>query len=136
MSGSEHGAAVGRGARPMSPHLQVYRLPLTAVMSILHRVTGCALMGGGVALVWWLVAAASGEGAFDFINWLLTSWVGGLGMLVFGAALMYHLCNGIRHLVWDAGYGYEKLEVAASNKAVLGAAAILTAILSLYAWLT
>ena len=136
MSGSEHGAAVGRGARPMSPHLQVYRLPLTAIMSSLHRVTGCALMGGGVALVWWLVAAASGKGAFDFINWLLTSWIGTLGMLVFGAALMYHLCNGLRHLVWDAGYGYEKPEVAQSNKIVLIAAGVLTLVLCLYGLLT
>ena len=114
--------------RPLSPHLQVYRFQWTMALSILHRITGVALAVGTLLLVWWLAAAASGPEAFatvqGFIGSILGLW------LLFGwtLALFYHLCNGIRHLFWDAGYGFE-LDVAyRSGLAVLGASVALTLI--------
>ena len=85
--------------RLLSPHLQIYRWQLTSVMSILHRATGLALSAGGVLLVWWLVAAAGGPEAYEGVRDFLGSWLGIVLLLGWSAALFYHLCNGIRHLV-------------------------------------
>ncbi|MSO80331.1 MAG: succinate dehydrogenase, cytochrome b556 subunit [Alphaproteobacteria bacterium] len=93
--------------RPLSPHLQVYRPQLTSVLSILHRATGMALAAGMLLLVWWLVAAAAGPEAFAAVQWFNGSILGRLLLLGFTWALCYHLCNGVRHLFWDAGYGFE-----------------------------
>ena len=90
--------------RPLSPHLQIYRWPLTMVLSILHRAAGVALSLGAILLVWWLVAAASGPEAYDRVGSFFGSWIGCLLLLGWTAALFYHLCNGIRHLVWDTGH--------------------------------
>lgn len=113
-------------SRPLSPHLQVYRPQLTSVLSILHRATGLALAAGTLMLACWLIAAASGPAAFAAVQ----SFLGGpLGLfLLFGwsASLFYHLCNGIRHLFWDAGYGFELAQVQASGWAVVAGTVLLT----------
>ncbi|CAO3448614.1 succinate dehydrogenase, cytochrome b556 subunit [Azospirillum largimobile] len=112
--------------RPLSPHLQVYKLPLTAVMSITHRITGVGLAVGTLLLVWWLVAAAAGPAAFARAQGFIGSFFGLLLMFGWSAALYYHLCNGIRHLVWDAGKAIELTDADRNNKVVLGATAVLT----------
>jgi succinate dehydrogenase / fumarate reductase, cytochrome b subunit len=95
--------------RPLSPHLQIYRWPITMTMSILHRVTGIGLYAGTVLLVWWLAAAASGPPAFDLANAVLGSWFGLIVLFGFTWALIHHLLGGIRHFVWDFGVGFDKL---------------------------
>ncbi|WP_310111286.1 succinate dehydrogenase, cytochrome b556 subunit [Azospirillum sp. BE72] len=123
--------------RPLSPHLQVYKLPLTAVMSITHRITGVGLAVGTLLLVWWLVAAAAGPQAFARAQGFIGSFFGLLLMFGWTAALYYHLCNGIRHLVWDAGKSFELTDADRNNKVVLGATAVLTVltwIVGLAAW--
>ena len=92
---------------PLSPHLQIYRWQLTSVLSILHRAAGIALCAGAVLLVWWLVAAASGPDVYDGVASFLGSWIGCVLLFGWSAALFYHLCNGIRHLVWDTGHGLD-----------------------------
>ena len=100
--------------RPLSPHLQVYKPQLTSVMSIIHRATGIALAVGMLLLVCWLIAAATGESAFNDVQAFNASWIGKLLLFGWSYALFYHLCNGIRHLFWDAGKGFE-LESAYRN---------------------
>lgn len=112
--------------RPLSPHLQVYRPQLTSVLSILHRATGMALAAGMLLLVWWLVAAAAGPEAFAAVQWFNGSIVGRLLLLGFTWALCYHLCNGVRHLFWDAGYGFEIPDAYRSGWLVVAASAGLT----------
>ena len=90
--------------RPLSPHLQVYRPQLTSVLSITHRMTGVALTFGTLLLVYWLVAVASGAAAYDTAQGLIGSILGRLLLFGWSLALFYHLCNGIRHLCWDAGF--------------------------------
>jgi succinate dehydrogenase / fumarate reductase cytochrome b subunit len=112
--------------RPLSPHLQVYRPQITSVLSILHRATGIAISVGTLLLVWWLVAAASGEGAYAAVSGFLRSPVGLVLLFGWTAALWYHFCAGIRHLVWDAGWGYELPQVHRTGWAVVIATAALT----------
>jgi len=112
-----------RVRRPLSPHLQVYRPQITSVLSIVHRATGIALSAGTLLLVWWLVAAATGPDAYAGVQGFIGSPIGWLLMFCWTVALWYHFFAGIRHLIWDAGYGYEKREYHASGKAVVIAAA-------------
>ncbi len=112
--------------RPLSPHLQVYRPQLTSVLSILHRLTGVFLALGMMLLVWWLVAAASGPEAFATAQGFIGSWLGYLLLFGWSVALFYHLCNGIRHLAWDAGYGFELENVYRSGWAVILGTGVLT----------
>ena len=121
-------AALTPALRPLSPHLQIYRWQLTSVMSILHRASGIALSAGGVLLVWWLVAAASGPEAYNAVQNFLGSWLGVLLLLGWSAALFYHLCNGIRHLVWDTGHALDLRSTYVGGWAVVGASTVLTAI--------
>jgi succinate dehydrogenase / fumarate reductase cytochrome b subunit len=114
--------------RPLSPHLQVYRPQITSMLSILHRLTGVALAFGTLLLTYWLVAAASGPGAFDTAQGLIGSFIGRLLLFGWSFALFYHLCNGIRHLVWDAGYGFEIETATLSGWIVVAASAGLTVI--------
>ena len=113
--------------RPLSPHLQIYRPQLTSVLSILHRLTGIALAVGTLLLVWWLAAAASGENAFADVQAVIGSWIGRLLLLGWSFALFFHLCNGIRHLFWDAGKGFALGTVYATGRAAVAAAVVLTA---------
>ena len=112
--------------RPLSPHLQVYRPQWTSVLSISHRATGVALAFGTLLLVYWLAAAASGPEAFALAQRLIGSIIGQLLLLGWTFALFYHFCNGIRHLFWDAGYGFELRNAYRSGLAVLAGSAVLT----------
>ncbi|HUK09841.1 MAG TPA: succinate dehydrogenase, cytochrome b556 subunit [Stellaceae bacterium] len=112
--------------RPLSPHLQVYRPQLTTVLSITHRATGLALAVGTLVLVWWLVALAQGRDAFAAAQSFLDSWFGRLLLLGWSISLFFHLANGIRHLFWDAGFGFSLKETYASGWAVVTATAVLT----------
>lgn len=107
-------ADVNRGNRPLSPHLTIYNLPLAARMSILHRITGCGLAAGILLGVWWFLAAARGPEAFDLVDGILTSWIGGLVLIGCLLAFWYHFFTGVRHLVWDMGTGFRLDEVAKS----------------------
>ena len=121
-------ADVNRGNRPLSPHLTIYRPQLNSAMSIFHRLAGMALGLAAVLVVWWFLAAATGPDYFAFVDGWLTSWLGGLVLLAALAALWYHFFNGIRHLVWDAGRGFDLDHVHKSGLAALGAAAVMTVI--------
>lgn len=94
-------------SRPMSPHLWIYRWDWTMVLSITHRATGVGLAAGAAFLALWLVAAAIGGQVFFWTTWFLGSWIGVLALLGWSWALFFHLCNGIRHLVWDTGHSFE-----------------------------
>lgn len=112
--------------RPLSPHLQVYRPQLTSVLSITHRATGVALALGLVLLVYWLLSLAAGPEAYASARELLGSWIGKIVLFGFSFALFYHLCNGVRHLFWDAGLGFELKAAYASGWAVVAVSTALT----------
>lgn len=113
--------------RPLSPHLQVYRWQITMTMSILHRVSGLVLTAGAFALAWWLLAVAAGGEAYDAAAACLASPLGMIALFGFSLSLVYHLLNGIRHLLWDAGWGFEIPEVYRSGYTVAGLTVVLTA---------
>lgn len=121
---------MAQSPRPLSPHLQIYRWQWTMALSILHRIAGVALGLGSLLLVYWLTAAAQGPAAFARAQAFVGSWFGLLLLFGFSVALFYHLANGIRHLFWDAGRGFELKSAYASGLAVLAA----TAVLTLLAW--
>ena len=112
--------------RPLSPHLQVYRPQLTSVLSILHRGTGVALSVGAVALVAWLVTIASGAQAYE--QWQSVFGAGWFRLLIAGWAFcgFYHLANGVRHLAWDVGWGFELPQAYASGWAVVAFSVLAT----------
>ena len=112
--------------RPMSPHLQVYRPQLTSVLSIMNRVTGMAISAGTLLLVWWLAAAATGPQAFDRVQWFIGTPVGLFVLFGWTAALFYHFYAGIRHLAWDAGYGYELKNVHMTGWLTMAATVVST----------
>ena len=112
--------------QPLSPHLQIYRLPLTALLSIVHRVTGVVLGLGSLLLVWVLAAAANGPQAYEFAYAHMASWYGQLFLFGLTFSLYLHFCNGIRHLFWDVGMGFELETVDLTAKLVIVAAIILT----------
>ena len=116
--------------RPLSPHIQIYQWQLTMVLSITHRITGVALALGTLALVYWLVAAADGPEAFATAQTLAGSWLGRILLFGWTLALFYHLTNGIRHLFWDVGLGFELPSVYRSGWLVVAA----TLVLSLGCW--
>ena len=114
--------------RPLSPFMfpTWYRFQITSALSILHRLTGIALAVGSILLAWWLVAVAAGGELFIATHAFLASPIGIFLLFLWSAAFFYHLCNGIRHLVWDAGYGFEIRNAYRSGYAVIVAAALLT----------
>ena len=124
-----------RRDRPLSPHLQVYKPQWTSVLSILHRITGVALAAGTLLLVWWLAAAASSADYFAYVQGFMASGIGIVLLIGWAFALYYHLCNGIRHLFWDAGIGLELGPARTSGMLVVAAAAALT-VLSAFIALT
>ena len=117
--------------RPLSPHLQVYRPQLTSVLSIVHRLTGVALAVGTLLLVYWLVSVAAGAEAYETARALIGSIFGRLLLFGWSIALFYHLCNGIRHLFWDLGLGYELPVAYRTGWAVM----IVTLGLTLLSWI-
>lgn len=112
--------------RPTSPHLQIYRLPLTAKMSISHRATGVILSAGLVLTVLFLAALADGQSSWNSVHSFLGNGFGQLILFGFTLVLNYHLCNGVRHLFWDIGQGFTLEAANRANKLVLMASAILT----------
>lgn len=113
--------------RPLSPHLTAYRWPATMLASILHRVTGGALYFGTLLVAWWLIAAATSEDHFNFVNAILGSWFGLLVLVGFTWALSLHLLGGVRHLIWDTGTGLEKDNSTMLAWATLAGSFVLTA---------
>ncbi len=104
-------ADVNRGNRPLSPHLQIYRKQLNSATSILNRITGIAMLGSALLIIWWLLAAATGKAYFDLVDGLMTSLLGDVVMTLSVLGLWYHTLGGLRHLIWDTGRGLE-LEAA------------------------
>jgi succinate dehydrogenase / fumarate reductase cytochrome b subunit len=116
--------------RPTSPHLGIYRWQIGNSLSILHRLTGVALAFGLLALCYWLVSLAGGEQSYAEAAKLFASPVGLMGLIGWTFAFLYHLLNGVRHLFWDAGYGFERTPRHASGWfAVLG-----SIVLTLFIW--
>jgi succinate dehydrogenase / fumarate reductase cytochrome b subunit len=112
--------------RPLSPHLQIYRPQLTSVLSILHRATGVFLAVGTLLLTYWLVAAASGPEAYAKAQGVIGSMLCQLLLFLWTWSLFYHLCNGIRHLFWDAGYGFDIPAVYRSGRYIMWVPIVLT----------
>jgi succinate dehydrogenase / fumarate reductase cytochrome b subunit len=95
------------GARPLSPHLTIYQWAVTMIVSITHRATGMALGFGSLVLAWWLFAISNGPESYNEFYEIMATPLGLLILFGFGWSLMFHLLNGIRHLAWDLGYGFE-----------------------------
>lgn len=112
--------------RPLSPHLQVYKLPLTALMSISHRMTGAALAVGTILVASFFVAAATGPTEYEIVMGIATSVFGKIILFLWMAALYFHMCNGIRHLFWDMGKNFDKASAMRSNYYVIAGAVTLT----------
>jgi succinate dehydrogenase / fumarate reductase cytochrome b subunit len=119
-------ARTGRGDRPMSPHITIYRPQLTSVLSIFHRLTGVFLASGAAMLCCWLLMAAAGPDYYAGAMWFLTSWIGYILLFGWSFCLFYHLCNGVRHLFWDIGVGLSIPATYASGALMVGAALGLT----------
>ncbi|EAS48406.1 succinate dehydrogenase, cytochrome b subunit [Aurantimonas manganoxydans SI85-9A1] len=116
-------------ARPLSPHLSIYRFRPTMAMSILHRITGSALYVGTLLFVWWLIAAASGPEAFSYASAFFGSIIGRIILFGYTWALLHHMFGGIRHLIWDTGIGLSKETSTKLAQATLVASLALTLIL-------
>lgn len=124
-------ASEAQTPRPLSPHLQVYKPQLTSVLSITHRGTGIALAIGTVVLMYWLLSLAAGPAAYASASAVLGSVIGQLVLVAFTFSFCYHLCNGMRHLFWDIGMGFEMETVYASGKAVV----VVSIIMTVVAWI-
>lgn len=121
-------------ARPLSPHLSIYRFMYTMALSIAHRIAGVALSIGLVLFAYWLMAAASGEQAYVSALGLLSTPVVKITLAGWLLAFVYHLCNGIRHLTWDVGIGLEKHEARRSAAVTLVCTVLLFAVLAYLAF--
>jgi succinate dehydrogenase / fumarate reductase cytochrome b subunit len=117
-------------AKPLSPHLQIYRWTITMTMSIVHRATGIALYAGTALLVIWLGAAALGEPSFGVVNLVYGSWFGQLVLFGYTWALFHHMLGGLRHFVWDFLVGLEP----GQREALAWANLIASVVLTLLAW--
>lgn len=112
--------------RPLSPHLQIYRPQLTSVLSILHRASGIILALGALLIAWWFWTVTLGPSSYAIAHTFFNSFLGLLLLFVWTLCTFYHLCNGIRHLVWDAGYALEIEQAYFAGKLVAGVAVFLT----------
>jgi succinate dehydrogenase / fumarate reductase cytochrome b subunit len=121
-------------ARPLSPHLQIYRWSWTMAMSILHRATGVALYAGTLLLAVWLLAAASGQASFETAQAVAGSWFGRLVLFGYTFALMHHMMGGLRHFVWDLGKGYSADQRMALARFTLFASLPLTVLIWIVAY--
>ncbi len=115
--------------RPLSPHIQIYKPIPTMVMSIMHRITGGALYVGTLLIVWWLVAAASGEAYFNWVSWFMGTLIGKLILFGYTWALVHHMLGGLRHFMWDLGYGFDKHFSTKLAKATLVGSICLTVLI-------
>lgn len=123
---------MSNSGRPLSPHLSIYRWPITMTLSILHRVTGVVLSVGLLAFAAWLMAAAGDASTYARFTDLAQSVPGRIALVGWSAAFFFHLANGVRHLFWDAGRGFEKSQANASAWFVVATTAVLTPV---YWWL-
>ena len=128
-------ANTGMKPRPLSPHLQVYRMTLTMAMSIVHRITGGALYFGVLLIAWWLIAAGSGPNAYATFEAFIGSWFGRLVLFGYTWALLHHALGGVRHLIWDTGRGFEPAEREMLTLATLVGSIGLTLVLWLLGYL-
>jgi len=112
--------------RPLSPHLQIYKPQLTSILSILHRATGVTLSMGSVILVSWIIVLTLGEETYVIYTKIVNHWFSHLVLMGFTFGVFYHLSNGIRHLFWDAGYGYGLREAYISGSLVVFSSLLLT----------
>lgn len=112
--------------RPLSPHLQVYKIQITSLLSITHRATGIVLYGGSILWALWFLALAMGPQSYDKIQHFLLSPFGLTILIGWSFSFFYHLCNGIRHLLWDIGYGYEMPMVRFTGWTVIISSFLLT----------
>ena len=117
--------------RPLSPHLQIYRLPLLALMSISHRITGAFLNIGALVLAAWLASAAAGQESYEIFQSLITSPLGMLMLFGWTASLYYHLLNGVRHLIWDTGAALDLESAYKTGWITIG----LTAVMTVLTWI-
>ncbi|PIB25677.1 succinate dehydrogenase, cytochrome b556 subunit [Amylibacter kogurei] len=115
-----------RGNRPLSPHLTIYRPQMSSMTSIFVRLTGIALTLGFVMIIWWLIAAASGPAYFDRINGLMTGWFSMLIWIASIWALWYHFLGGVRHLIWDMGYGFDLKTADLMGYIMIGGSFVMT----------
>ena len=115
--------------RPLSPHLEIYKKQITSVLSIIHRMTGVVLAIGALFVTLWLVFAASDADCYAWYEQILASWFGKLALFAFSASLIYHLLNGVRHLLWDIGWGMEIQTVEKTGYIVVALSIGLTALL-------
>ena len=120
---------MSKAGRPLSPHLTIYRWPISMTLSILHRVTGVALSIGLVILTIWLLALSFGAAAYQPVVGLLGTIIGKLALVGFSFAFFFHFCNGIRHLFWDVGKGFAMRQVIASAWSVVVVSLSLTFLL-------
>jgi len=122
-------------ARPLSPFVTVFRWPITMATSIVHRATGVALAGGTILIAWWLFAAANGPEAYNQFAGLIETLPGQIVLFGFVWSLAYHLVNGIRHLAWDLGYGFEIRTASVTGVVVLVVSVVLATGAFALAWL-
>ena len=116
-------------ARPLSPHLQIYKPMLTTAMSIMHRITGIGLYFGIALLMWWLTAASISDSYFDFVQGFFGHWFGRLLLFGFTWALIHHALGGLRHLLWDTGRGFDLNVVEWLARANLAGSIVITLLL-------
>jgi succinate dehydrogenase / fumarate reductase cytochrome b subunit len=114
-------------ARPLSPHMTIYRWPVTMMTSITHRFTGTGLAAGAVILAWWLVSISNGPEGFQSFHAIADTPIGLLVLFGLAWSLIYHFLNGVRHLAWDLGYGFDK-KIAERNSAIIFALSIIGAL--------
>lgn len=136
MADVEAGLRGARRARPISPHLSIYRLMLTLVMSGLHRITGFVLYFGMALIAWWLLAAASGPNAYATFEWFVGTIIGQIVLLGFTWALIHHTLGGIRHLIWDLLYGFEPADREMLARATIVGSIVITVLLWVVGYLT
>jgi succinate dehydrogenase / fumarate reductase, cytochrome b subunit len=116
-------------ARPLSPHLQIYRPMLSMTMSIMHRITGVALAIGMIGLVWWFIAASISDSYFGLVQGFFHHWFGRLILFGFTWTLMHHMLGGLRHFIWDTGRGFELKTVEWLVRANLIGSVLLTVLI-------
>lgn len=128
-------ATASRRSRPLSPHLQIYRMTMTMTMSIVHRITGAALYFGMLLLAWWLIAAASGPNAYANFEAFIGSFIGRVILFGYTWALLHHMLGGIRHLIWDTLHGFEPAEREWLSFATLVGSIVLTLVIWIVGYL-
>src|SRR5882724_12641384 len=128
MAEAKSSSGSGPAARPLSPHLTIYRPMLTMMMSIVHRMTGIALYVGSLLLAWWLLAAASGPNAYATFQSVASSFIGRIVLFGYTWALIHHMLGGLRHLIWDTGHGFGPAEREWLARANLAGSIVLTII--------